>query len=101
MELEDGTLVKGNGDVFYICLLANPIRHVECAVIFFTVSITAKSRSLAKHAYQTYFTSSKTEILTFTLMSLTALVRPKAVESPPGPPPMMTTSQSGGLAVIA
>ena len=39
--------------------------------------------------------------LTFTLMSLTALVRPKAVDSPPGPPPMMTTSQSGTLTVIA
>ena len=38
---------------------------------------------------------------TFTLKSLTALVRPKAVERPPGPPPMMTTSQSRGLAVIA
>ncbi len=33
-------------------------------------------------------------------MFFTALVRPRAVERPPGPPPMMTTSQSGGLAPI-
>lgn len=37
---------------------------------------------------------------TFTLMSLTALMRPNAVDRPPGPPPIMTTSQSGGLVAM-